>query len=51
MKKLQIPTFASLNLPKEDHRRIAEAATRNGSNRSNAQPMSVSSYLELLGSL
>lgn len=51
VKKLQIPTFASLAIPKDDYRRIAEAATRNGSNRSNAQPMSVTSYLELLGQL
>lgn len=50
-KKLRIPAFSTLGVPKEDHRRIAEAATRNGSNRSNAQPMSVTSYLELLGSL
>ena len=49
--QLRIPAFSTLGLPKEDHRRIAEAATRNGSNRSNAQPMAVSSYLELLESL
>lgn len=51
MRRLRIPAFSTLGVPKEDHRRIAEAATRNGSNRSNAQPMSVSSYLELLASL
>lgn len=51
MRRLRIPAFSSLAVPKDDYRRIAESATRNGSNRSNAQPMSVSSYLELLGQL
>jgi len=51
MRKLRVPAFSTLGIPKEDYRRIAEAATRNGSNRSNAQPMAVSSYIELLESL
>ena len=51
LQKLEIPAFSTLGVPKTDYRRIAEAATRNGSNRSNAQPMSITSYLELLESL
>ena len=48
---LSIPDFASLNIPNEDHELIAAAAVRNGSNRSNPQPMSPTSYREILASL
>jgi alcohol dehydrogenase len=50
-RKLEVPSFKSLQVPVEDYRKIAEAATRNGSNRSNPQPMAVSSYLEILNGL
>ena len=46
-----IPTFASLNVPKEEYGEITERSVRNGSNRSNPQPMSTASYLRILESL
>ena len=50
-KRLEIPSFNSLKVPGEDHDIIAAAAVRNGSNRSNPQPMSPTSYREILSSL
>lgn len=51
LRKLRIPAFSTLGVPREDFRKIAEMATRNGSNRSNPQPMALSSYVELLEGL
>ena len=50
-KRLEIPGFDTLKVPSEDHEIIATAAARNGSNRSNPQPMSPTSYREILNSL
>lgn len=50
-RKVGIPGFDALGVREEDHERLAEAAVRNGSNRSNPQPMSPSSYREILRSL
>jgi alcohol dehydrogenase len=51
LRRLGIPAFSSLGVSPDDHRKIAEMATRNGSNRSNPQPMAVASYLEVLAGL
>lgn len=47
-KGCDLPPITSLKIPIEDFPRIAERAVRNGSNRSNPQPMSAGSYLEIL---
>ena len=50
-KQCEIPAFSSLEVPADAHADIAERAVRNGSNRSNPQPMSVQSYQEILEGL
>ncbi|MEM9593656.1 MAG: iron-containing alcohol dehydrogenase [Acidobacteriota bacterium] len=50
-KRLDVPPFSSLGVRTEDHDRLAEWAVRNGSNRSNPQPMAPSSYRGILESL
>ncbi|MEM1182903.1 MAG: iron-containing alcohol dehydrogenase [Acidobacteriota bacterium] len=49
--RLEVPTFASLGVQREDHAKLAEWAVRNGSNRSNPRPMSPTSYREILEDL
>jgi len=48
---LGIPHFHDLGIPAEDYPWIAERAERNGSNPSNARPMTAESYMELLREL
>ncbi|MCG8461700.1 MAG: iron-containing alcohol dehydrogenase [Holophagales bacterium] len=45
------PPFSSLGILPREHQRLAEAAVRNGSNRSNPQPMSPVSYRRILEQL
>lgn len=47
----KIPAFSTLNVPTGDYADIAERSVRNGSNRSNPQPMSAQSYLAILEGL
>ncbi len=51
LRELDIPAFSSLKIPPSEYPLIAVHAARNGSNRSNPQPMAATSYQELLGSL
>ena len=48
---LGIPSFAALGVRPQEHERLAEAAVRNGSNRSNPQPMGPASYRRILEQL
>ena len=50
-RRLEVPDFKSLGVLEKDHGRLAEWAVRNGSNRSNPQPMSAATYRDLLGRL
>ena len=50
-RRLEIPGFDALGVRPEDHSRLAEWAVRNGSNRSNPQPMPPSAYEKILGGL
>lgn len=50
-RSLAVPAFGELGVAREDHDRIAEWAVRNGSNRSNPQPMSPASYRQILEGL
>jgi alcohol dehydrogenase len=47
----KIPAFKTLAIPTHDFAEIAERSVQNGSNRSNPQPMSAHSYLEILEEL
>ena len=47
-KDCDLPSLESFAIPREDLPKIAERAVRNGSNRSNPQPMSAGSYLQIL---
>ncbi|MEM6796368.1 MAG: iron-containing alcohol dehydrogenase, partial [Acidobacteriota bacterium] len=49
--RLGVPAFSTLGVQGKDHGRLAEWAVRNGSNRSNPQPMSPESYRRILGGL
>jgi len=49
--RVGLPTFAALEIPRDDYPEIAQAAARNGSNGSNPQPMSAGSYREILAGL
>ncbi len=51
VRDLAIPPFQELGIPPEDYPWIAERATQNGSNPSNAREMGVGEYLEVLGGL
>ncbi len=51
VRKLEIPPFSSLKIPKDSYEEIAERSTKNGSNGSNPQVMEVKNYLEILESL
>ncbi|MEM9556351.1 MAG: iron-containing alcohol dehydrogenase [Acidobacteriota bacterium] len=51
LRGLAVPGYASLGVPVDAVDRLAEQAVRNGSNRSNPQPMSPSSYREILSGL
>lgn len=51
LSELDIPRFSSLDIPRTEYPLISVHAARNGSNRSNPQPMSASSYSEILRSL
>jgi alcohol dehydrogenase len=48
VERLDLPPFASLQIPQDAYPDIAERATQNGSNASNARPMGVGEYLEIL---
>lgn len=50
-RRLEIPGFDTLGVRPEDHSRLAEWAVRNGSNRSNPQPMPPSAYEKILNGL
>lgn len=50
-RRLAIPAFASLKIPREGYPEVAAAAARNNSNGSNPQPMGAGDYLEILESL
>ncbi|MDA8017283.1 MAG: iron-containing alcohol dehydrogenase [Thermoanaerobaculia bacterium] len=50
-RRLEIPSFSTLGVRPEDHGRLAEWAVRNGSNRSNPQPMPPSAYQRILDGL
>lgn len=50
-RRLGIPAFSSLGVRTEDHERLAEWSVRNGSNRSNPQPMPPGAYLKILAGL
>ena len=50
-RRLKVPPFTSFDIDSADFERIAAAAVRNGSNRSNPQPMSPTSYKTILESL
>lgn len=47
----EIPAFSTLKVPRGDYNELAERSVRNGSNRSNPQPMSAHSYSEILEGL
>lgn len=49
--ELGVPKFSSLDIPMSEFPLIAVHAARNGSNRSNPQPMAATSYQEILRSL
>lgn len=49
--QLDLPSFASLGVPVDAYPEVAERAVRNGSNRSNPQPMGKTNYLEILEGL
>lgn len=51
VRNLEIPHFQELGISPEDYPWIAERATRNGSNPSNAREMGVEEYLEVLREL
>lgn len=51
LRQLSVPPFAELGIGSEHYEEIAERAVRNGSNRSNPQPMAMHSYLEILETL
>ncbi len=51
VRDLEIPHFQELGISPEDYPWIAERATRNGSNPSNAREMGVEEYLEVLREL
>lgn len=46
--KLEIPKFASLDIPASDWNAIADGAVANGSNASNPRPMAGADYLDVL---
>ncbi|MEM8930823.1 MAG: iron-containing alcohol dehydrogenase [Acidobacteriota bacterium] len=50
-RRVDIPAYDTLGVQLDDYAQLAETAVRNGSNRSNPQPMSPSSYREILESL
>lgn len=50
-RRLEVPSIDTFEIAPEDHETIAAAAVRNGSNRSNPQPMSPTSYQRILSSL
>lgn len=50
-KTLEIPAWSSFGIPPEKHERLAELAAKNGSNRSNPQPMAKQDYLAVLEGL
>ncbi len=49
--RLDTPSFSSFQISPSDYPLIATHAVGNGSNSSNPQPMTVESYLEILGEL
>src|SRR6185295_5712825 len=51
VRDLEIPPFQELGISSEDYPWIAERATQNGSNASNAREMGVEEYLEVLSGL
>lgn len=51
LNELDIPKFSTLDIPRSEYPLISVHAARNGSNRSNPQPMSATSYSEILRSL
>ena len=51
VRDLAIPPFKELGIPPEDYPWVADRATRNNSNPSNARPMGPGNYLEILKSL
>lgn len=50
-RRLEIPSFDTLGVRPEDHGRLAEWSVRNGSNRSNPQPMPPGAYEKILNGL
>lgn len=50
-RRLAIPSWASLGIPREAHARIAAGAVANGSNASSPRPMREREYLAILASL
>ncbi len=48
---LEIPSFASFDVPQGDYREIAERAVANNSNAANPREMGVEEYLEVLAGL
>jgi alcohol dehydrogenase len=50
-RRLGIPAFASLNVPRDGYEEVAAIAVRNNSNGSNPQPMGARDYLKILESL
>lgn len=51
VRELEIPPFRELGISPEDYPWIADRATRNNSNPSNARPMGPGNYLEILNGL
>ena len=51
VRDLEIPPFRDFGIPPEDYPWIADRATRNNSNPSNARPMGPGNYLEILNAL
>lgn len=51
VRDLEIPPFRDFGIPPEDYPWIADRATRNNSNPSNARPMGPGNYLEILNGL
>lgn len=49
--ELDVPKFSSLAIPTSEYPLVAVHAARNGSNRSNPQPMAATSYQEILRDL
>jgi alcohol dehydrogenase len=51
VRDLEIPPFRELGISPDDYPWIADRATRNNSNLSNARPMGPGNYLEILNGL